>query len=176
MFLGTISVQYDGFVPRPNEVTVRQWNTMKREAWSEAGEDLHARFLEKKFSREGAAEYGYTPRSGESGRTTKNFWTSYTGRKLRRYGHTRPLELTGELRSLVRLHRVEAVSTSDHSTVRIFLPAAQKANLQNPHSPIDMAGELRDVSERDLEQACAVVDRKLDQLLRSGGESETVTI
>lgn len=107
-------------------------------AWSEAGQEFHTKFRDRRFSNAHATAAGYTPRQGERGSGVA-FPRSYVGRKLRRYGHTRPLELTGETRRMVSLASINSTSKG----VKVSYPGARKFNLRHKNSTINMADEFR---------------------------------
>ena len=64
-----------------------------QEAMRKAANKFVDKILPQHFTEEGASEYGYEPRAPE-----------YEARKLRKFGHKRPLELTGDTK-LVALRR-----------------------------------------------------------------------
>ncbi len=147
--ISKIVIKYKGAVPDSRVFSVRAMNEVKRKAWLKVGRYWHEHFREKHFTHEGAAEYHYTPRSGEqSGLSTKQFFRSYTGRKQRYKGHTLPLVWSGDpgLRAMSRIASITATATSTRSGCRIALPQANKANFKNPYSQIDMRDELTRVS------------------------------
>ena len=158
--LASIQIRYRGPVPGSMNLTQREFNDLVREAWLQTGEYWHSQFAAKHFTHEGAQEYGYAPRSGDAGTpAADDFWTSYTGRKQYKFGHTLPLVLTGELRQCtLTFHRVEATATTNRSRCRVVLPMSQKANFRNPHSDprLDMREELTRISEPEAVELVAV--------------------
>lgn len=171
-------VHYTGFTPRPGETTQRQWNAVKRAAWTQTGIGWHEFLRPKHFTKEGAAEYGYAPRSGETGRIKKNFWRSYTGRKQKKYGHTLPLVLSGELRDRSRTASISATATATQSVCRVRLPGANKANFRNPKSPanLDMRDELTRISAAEGEQLAVDLDRHMQREFDQLRETQTIII
>lgn len=142
-----INVHYSG--PAPGGVGQREWNEFVREMFRQMGYEWHREFRAKHFTRAGAVEYGYAPRSGERGNIPpQGFQRSYTGRKLRWYGHTRPNVLTGESEQQTRRRDVRATATSKRATGRVHLHAP-KLNFRNPHSKAHPAIEVTLISERE---------------------------
>ena len=97
------------------------WNKLARECWIAMGEHWHREMRAKHFTHRGASEYGYDKRQGE-GRSPgdKGFLRTYTGRKLRRFGHTYPLVWSGASRTLSAIRDVRA--TRDGSRVVMNTP------------------------------------------------------
>jgi len=131
---------------KPNK---REMAKCMREMWRELGIYWHRKMRPKHFTNPGAREYGYTPRQGERGRPHPKgkFYRTYTGRKLRQRGHTRPLVLTGESRALTRMRIVRA----DSKGVRIPIKA-NKLNYRYRGSPIHMRDEMTRISMRERQQ------------------------
>lgn len=118
----------------------------------------------KHFTTAGAREYQYTPRAGERGSSSKmSFRNSYTGRKLRKKGHTRPLFFSGELEEKSRRGRFQHKRTM----MLIRLTEARKANLRNPKSKIRMGDELTRVSPGDSKELIRLGNRYLTSRLRN---------
>lgn len=141
-------------------LTRRDFNDMKRRTFDVIGRTWHRDMLAKHFSHAGAREYGYRPRKGMPGNPhPQGFDRSYSGRKLRAMGHTRPLEYSGEGRRLARIQDIRVTS----KRVRVILP--RKFNRRNPHSQIDMREELTTVSEGEERQLVYLADRHLDRQL-----------
>lgn len=143
-------------------LTKRAFNAMKNEVLADAGRRWHREMRPKHFTTAGAREYNYRPRKGERGNTDrKGFRRSYTGRKLRMMGHTRPLEFTGEGKRLSRIQDVRATS----KRVRVILP--RKFNFRNPHSQINMREELTTISKREeellIESAGELLVRRMNE-------------
>ena len=99
-------------------LTKRLQGQFIKQGMSEAGKLWHVDIRPKHFTNRGATEYGYRPRQGERGSGGK-FNSSYTARKLRKFGHTRPLEYTGETKRMSRIVRV--VNTSKSVKLRYSL-------------------------------------------------------
>ncbi len=144
-----ITLRKSGPTPK---IVRRELNNVTREAARTMGQVWATRFREKHFTNAGAAEYGYTPRQGEPGRPhPRGFRQSYTGRKLAKFGHTRPLEFTGESRARTRSPRIVATATKGQATVQVIMNAPG-FNRRYAGSPIDMRKELTTVSRGEAEK------------------------
>jgi hypothetical protein len=113
----------------------------------------------------GAREYGYQKREGERGTAgSEKFKTSYTGRKLRRFGHTRPLVLTGESMRLAAIRDVR--STSKGAKVVIH---ARVLNFR-PH----MRREMTMISLKERDRMVKFLDLLIDRMLKGIKRHRTV--
>jgi hypothetical protein len=145
----------------------RTWNReIEEPSWRDPGILWVQSFRPKHFTVAGAAEYGYAPRKGEeSGLSRKQFWNSYTGRKIRYRKHRRPLVWSGEMERQSR--RAEIRTTS--KGVRIIM-RVRKANWRHPNSRVRMADELRRVS---VQEGRAMVKEKEKGLVRQLRQCKT---
>lgn len=135
-------------------------NRIHKEMWRSLGEHWHRYQRPKHFTKAGAQEYGYAPRSGDPGRThPKGFHRSYQGRKLRRFGHTLPLVYTGLSRNLTRVRDVRPTSKG----VRVIM-RAPALNLRPKGGRINMRNELINISRRDARALVSVGERRLGSL------------
>jgi len=147
--------------PTPRHMAKHMRRILK-ECWAELMVYWHTHMLPKHFTARGAREYGYTPRQGERGaQGSKGFRRSYTGRKLRVKGHTRPLVYSGNTELLTRQRTV--TSTSKGGRIRLSVPAYIKYKLR--HSKINMAEELTKVSRGEEQELARVFERILQQKL-----------
>jgi hypothetical protein len=93
-------------------------------------------------------------RQGERGTGTKFFKKSYTGRKLHKWGHTRPLEWSGVTRARASVLDVKATSKGGklitHVNVLNFHPWLYEEFCRTTPDEIDqMVGEMnRDLHEQ----------------------------
>jgi hypothetical protein len=102
-----------------------------RDGWYQAALYFHLTLREKRFTAEHARKAGYAPRKGQDkGQGSKSFWKSYTGRKMKKFGHTRPLEFTGRTRKAMATANISA--TTKGATIRY--PGARVFNYRNPLS------------------------------------------
>ena len=141
-----ITINFRG--PHPG-MGKREWNNLVREMFHHLGIIWHKDFRAKHFTRRGASEYGYAPRSGERGNIPpQGFHRSYTGQKLKRFGHTRPLVFTGESERATRQRDIRATATSKRAKVRVHLHAP-KLNFRNPKSKTNPGEEVRTISRKE---------------------------
>jgi hypothetical protein len=139
----------------------RELNNCHRDAMRWAGEFWHRNFREKHFTNAGSTEYNYTPRSGEPGSDFPGrFAQSYTGRKLKKFGHTRPLEYKGESRRRTRSPRIVATAKRGEASVRVVMDAPG-LNRRYAGSQINMRAELVTISAGEAPQIVAQIDRFL---------------
>ena len=167
-----IDVKYKekGAVPRKMR---KVYTASSKVAWYDTGIRFHGEFRDKRFSVAHARKAGYKPRRGEEpGLTQQEFFRSYTGRKLKKFGHRRPLEFSGETRRNVRSASIS--STSKGSRVRY--PGARKLNFRNPHSDIRMAEEFRKLLPDEITDLAQHYDRKLDHEMNADNTTETRSI
>jgi hypothetical protein len=154
MFLIRTRIEYRGAIAALLKRS--EFNKMiLKPSWQKTGVHWSQHFWEKHFTEAGAAEYAYLPRAGQLlPRGSKRYRESYTGRKERQMGHTRPLEWSGDLKRESRRQMIQA--TSKGVTVRM---RARKANWRNPKSRINMAEELGTLSIREQRELRGVLDK-----------------
>jgi hypothetical protein len=118
-------------------------------AYAAAGEDYHRELRPKRFTKEHAAEAQYKPRAGETLQWgSKAFWRSYTGRKLKKYGHTLPLVFSGRTRDRAQMATI--TSTSNRGQIRYqvnalnFIPWAQAEFVKVLPRELDYLGQRFD--------------------------------
>ena len=159
--IGTILIKETGATPK---LTRRAHGDIMRRVLTEVAGTHHVKYMAKHFTGEGAREYGYQKRAGE-GTSGKQFARSYTGRKNRQKGHMRPLVWSGASEILAKIRDVRA--TKHRATL---VQHARGLNRRNPRSQINMAAEIRTVSERELQQAlrlAGVLTRREYRAIRS---------
>ena len=151
-------VHYQGFVP---DMPKRVYNDVQREAFRGMGVKWHRDYLMTHFTHAGATEYGYRPRQGDrQSPTDRSFRRTYTGRKLRRYGHTYPLVLTGLSRAQARTRDVRATRTG----VRVVLHMPPYFSFyRRLHGGTNMYEELSTISEPERLALIAEFDRGMDE-------------
>jgi hypothetical protein len=132
-----LNVVYKSNVPRALRTL---HNQATKATWQATGTEFHVKFRDRRFTNAHASAAQFAPRKGEQG-SGVSFARSYTGKKLKKYGHTRPLELTGETRRAVTMATISGTSKG----VKVAYPGARKFNYQNPNSNIRMADEFRRV-------------------------------
>lgn len=150
-----------------------EFNRGLKGAWAEAGEHWHRRFLKKHFANAATREYSYRPRQGEAGNPhPKGFKRSYTGKKLKKYGHTRPLELTGTGRAMAeKNHDVRSTSKG----VRVVM-RAPVFNFRSKKSLINMRNELTTVSAPEAKAISKLIEGDLTDFLSNHPTEERIII
>lgn len=145
-------------------LTGRQFQDAKRGVFAAMGREWHETYLRRHFQEDATARYGYTRRKG-SGRSPgeKGFASTYAGRKLRRFGHARPLVFTGEGERLAQMLDLRVSSSQS----RVVLP--RKFNFKNPKSRVDMRAELTRVLQPEADEISQVgattLGREVDEIL-----------
>jgi hypothetical protein len=141
-------------------LNTRVWNGIKRRLWKSVAQYWIDEIRPKHFTKGGAKEYGYSPRQGETGASGKAFWRSYTGRKQRKFGHTKPLTWSGAFERDTRSSRIQA--TQHGSTVRIR-GRVLNLGLVGTGKKIDMAKEVSTVSPRDVHMLTRHMQSRLER-------------
>lgn len=157
-------IKYHGVMPGTRRFAAFL-NRAKRAAWIDAGLFWHKHLRPKHFTKAGATEYGYAPRRGERGNLLagESFRSSYTGQKLRKFGHTRPLEYTGHSRALTRLRDVRPMTKG--RGVRVVL-RAPGLNRSVKGASVNMRAEMTVISEREANQIIRLWNRSLERRLK----------
>lgn len=145
--------------PTPGQ-SRRVWNAAQKAAWLSDARMWVAAFREKHFTAAGAAEYRYARRTAK-----------YEADKQRRFGHTRPLEYTGESRR--RTANATTSSTSRRGVVRMNAPAL---NFQNPKGAAKPRLELTSISQREAELLTANHVEHLDAFTARTAQTSSETI
>lgn len=155
----TAKIRDRGHTPRGMK---RTHNVAAKLAWYDTALFFHTEFRDARFTEEHAREAGYARRKGELiPRGTKAFRNSYTGRKLRMFGHTRPLEFSGETRRKVRAASITSTAKSGKAAYR----GASKFNFRHPKSKIRMSEEFTRITQREAELLGEFFDKRLDHHL-----------
>jgi hypothetical protein len=100
-----VKITYKGMFPLASR---SERTAMLRHVYEAGGEFFHKHFTDIHFLNSATTRYGYRLRQGERGTGTKFFKKSYTGRKLAKWGHTRPLEWSGVTRARATVPDVRA--------------------------------------------------------------------
>lgn len=120
------------------KLSKRMENQIVRDALGHLGRVFHTDIRPKKFTHRGATEYKYERRSRR-----------YEQRKLRKFGHTRPLELTGETKQMANIVKITNTSKSVKNRYRLrklnFIPQLRE--------------EFQRVSEADKKLLVAEADQ-----------------
>lgn len=147
-------------VPRALRSVITQG---RKSSWKATGRHFHTNHRHLRFTASHAKRARYYKRKGEGMPFgSKAFWRSYTGRKLRKYGHMKPLYKTGETE---RMTRTAAISSTSKG-VKIKYPGARKFNLRHPRSRIEMNNEFRRIAPYEIPTLGRVYERDLDQRLK----------
>lgn len=137
----------------------RLFGKLQAAAWEVAAIHFHSRFRDDRFTESHAQKMGYTRRKGEGmAHGSKAFRNSYTGRKLAKFGHTRPLEWSGETRRAVAMANI----TTTRNAAKISYAGARKFNFRHPKSQIRMADEFRSLANTEIQELGRIFDRDLD--------------
>lgn len=147
MVIASFNIRERGPTPRNLR---KAFNAASKQAWYETGVEFHQKFRDERFTQRHATLAGYTQRK-----------RSYTMRKFKKYGHTRPLEFSGTTRRLVRSATIS--STSKGNSVRY--PGARVFNFKHPKSDVNMVQEFTKVTQQEADQLAGFYDRQLDQRL-----------
>lgn len=131
----------------------------KKASWYDTAVFYHTKLRDKRFTEQHARAANYWARSKK-----------YEQRKRAKFGHTRPLEYSGETRRSVRQARLTSTSRGN----RIRYPGARKLNLRNPKSRIRMAEEFRRIPRREAREISLYLNKQLDRNL-AADNTTTVT-
>ncbi len=154
-----VTVTERGVVPRNMR---RIFGHLQKAAWQVTAEAFHEHYRDLRFTEAHGKAAGYSPRKGE-GTSGKTFWRSYAGRKRKKFGHSRPLEWSGETRRAVAMANV--ATTRTHA--RIAYPGARKLNFRHPKSDIRMSQEFTKILPSEAADLGRRFDDELDRLLRA---------
>jgi hypothetical protein len=158
MLATKIEIRERGATPRKMRKVM---NAAMKETWFETGAFFHSEMSDDRFTHRHATLAGYAPRTKK-----------YTSTKLKKFGHTNPLEFTGRTR---RLSRTASITSTSH-TVSIRYPGTNTLNFRNPkaRNPINLAEEFRRITKPETERLASEYDRKIEQKLAANQET-TVT-
>lgn len=148
-----------GATPR----TLRKATTAAtKDSWQETGLFFHTDMSDSRFTHKHALLAGFAKRTKK-----------YESTKLKKFGHTNPLEFSGDTRRRVRTANITA--TSKGVSVRY---GANKLNFRNPKArvPINMADEFRRVTQPEASTLVGVFDRALDRRLAAFQESTSTIV
>lgn len=157
-----ITVRENGFSPKIAKSKQREIN---KDVMEEVGEYWHDHFRAKHFTREGAAEYGYKPRS-----------KGYMVKKAKLKGHQDPLVFSGMSRALSAIKDVRPFSPSaERAYVRVVLhtPAL---NLIPTGGTINLREEMERVSATELSVLSSVAAASSERQLSALRDNSTTTI
>jgi len=146
-------------------LTARMLNNTAREVAEQVGLFWHRNYLDKHFTRSGAREYGYEPRSGEKG-SGRRFQGSYMERKWKKYGHGNPLEFSGESHQWLKFPRIKTSATGGIAKMRIMLGAPNFNRFgsgTHTNSKVDLAHDITAVLPSEIN---AMAEFARDEFIR----------
>lgn len=162
-----VTMQVEGFPAMKR----KRRNDIFKATWLDLGKYWRKQMLPLHFTHRGGRKYGYSPRKGEApggGRPTRG---TYTYRKKKLFGHTRPLEFTGK-------GKQEALTSKKYRATRdkvdVILP--RKFNLRHPNSKVNMREEITAVT---MDEITRLVRRFTNTLVRKMGtvnSRKTITV
>ena len=158
-----IKVKYTGAIPGVT-MSQRDWNEIQRGVWHAVGRYWHVHFRPKHFTRAGAMEYGYQPRSA-----------GYMRRKAKAKHHQDPLVYTGESRRRTRTARIVPFATANRVGVRVRMSAPSLNYRRNDRAP-DLREEMTTISEGEGVVLARLHRRGTEAGLRQFRQRRTVTI
>ena len=147
--IGYITIRERG--PTPG-ITKSEQGDIIRDVLAHTAANHHAKFMHRHFTHDAKRIYGYKPRKGE-GKSGKEFWTSYTGRKNKVKGHMKPLVWSGVSQTLAKIRDVRS-----NRNRAVLVQHARGLNRRNPNSEINMVEEIRTVAEGEAREAYRMVD------------------
>lgn len=146
----------------PPVLPKRELRRILKIAYARIGAKWHTEMRPLHFTNRATGRYGYDPRKGESG-GGRQFKGSYTARKLKKFGHTKPLVWTGRSQLLTRIRDVRATSKGARVVMR-----APALNFRSKGSTIDMREELTSVTTQEAgilgRKFAAVMERSIGKI------------
>jgi len=163
-----ITITERGVAPRNFR---RLFGNLQKEAWQVTAEAFHEHYRDLRFTEQHGRAAGYAPRKGE-GQSGKAFWRSYAGRQRLKFGHSRPLEWSGETRRAV----ASASITTTRNRADIVYSGANKMNWRHPKSQIRMTEEFTRILPSEADDLGRRFDRELDRLLKVDGSISRMSL
>lgn len=164
MEIRAIKIRERGAVPRS---LAKQHRQASRQAFQAIAEQHHRENTPRRFTKEHAIEAGYQKRAGEQlAFGTKAFWNSYTGRKLRKYGHTLPLVFSGQTRDRARMATITVTTNRGQLRYSVqalnFNPWTRAEFVRLTQREVDALGQSYDtvysrIFDQDLNQGLRFV-------------------
>lgn len=148
-------------------------NAASKDAFAFIGRMWRAKYLPLHFGDRATQRYGYTKREGaDIARSRGKFATrTYSFKKYRLVGHTRPLEFTGESKQRA-LSEEKIYATKDRVIVRL----PQAFNRRARDSQVRMADEIRAVRPEEVAHLRRLFANRLrDTLKAMGAKRATVS-
>jgi hypothetical protein len=152
----TAKIRDRGTTPRGMR---RAYGHASKAAWLATAAHFHAHYRQRRFTQAHARAAGYGHRKGELlARGTKAFRNSYTGRKLRLFGHTDPLRFSGVTYEKMRVANI----SSTRNMGKVAYRGASKFNFQHPRSRIRMSEEFKRILPYEADELGEYYDGQLD--------------
>lgn len=133
-----------------------------------AGHYFKRNMLPVRFTKRGATLLNYAPRKGERG-SGRPFKGSYTQRKLRARGHTKPLVWTGDSEKASRTARVDVKRRNKTGGVLIvdgnLVFPSPNLNYKNPKSQAHPSEEIKRVAPSETKELARVAAPAFDKSL-----------
>jgi hypothetical protein len=158
-----IKVKYTGAIPGVT-MSQRDWNEIQRGVWHAVGRYWHVHFRPKHFTRAGAQEYGYQPRTA-----------GYQRRKAKAKHHQNPLVFSGDSQRRTRAARIVPFATSRQVGVRVRM-TAPNLNYRRSASAPDLREEMTTISEAEGKELARLHRRGTEAGLRAFRGRKTITI
>lgn len=133
-------------------------NEHKKKSWYDVGLLFHQEMRDKRFTHSHASAAGYAKRSEK-----------YTKRKLRKHGHTYPLQWSGKTRRAVRAATIKSTSNG----AKVAYAGARTFNFRNPKSEVNAAVEFATITQAEANELAAHFDKQLDRLLDNDNQENT---
>jgi len=167
--MGAVLIRSTGAVP--GSMKKSDWNReILKPSYEELGKEFHKNYLPLRFTRRGAKLLNYMPRKGEeSGLSRKEFFKSYTGRKVRSKGHKDPLRWSDESMNLARIRDIRATGKG----VKVVIHA-RGLNRRNANSRIVMSDEVRRVAKEEERPLVATLDNAIQSNIDGYNDTKTV--
>jgi len=143
----SFNIQDRGATPRG---MARRLNGMKNNSWVDAATLFHVEMRDRRFTHAHATAAGYTKRSRK-----------YEKRKLKKWGHTYPLQFTGKTRRDVRAAQISTTSNG----AKVAYAGARVFNFRNPKSQVNMAVEFTTILPSEANELASEFDKSLDKQL-----------
>lgn len=146
----------------------KEVNDIVKEGFFLVGKRWRHLYLPLHFGQRATQRYGYKQRKGaryaRADKKRGRHSGSYSARKYRAVGHTRPLEYSGEgKRQALRQENIAAT----RKKVVVRLP--RKFNFRNPKSQINMADEIRAVRPEEMRDLARFLASHVRETLRQSG-------
>lgn len=147
-----------GLAPRPG--MKREFNEATRDSYAETAFWFHDEKTPNRFTKSHAEQAGYGKRKGENlPRGSRAYRRSYTGRKERVKGHTRPMVLSGDTERDVTRSRPSVTASKNGAILRY--PKARKLNYRHPKSRLRPSEEFGRITSQEATEAGTQQDKHL---------------